>query len=38
MIWRVCASSGSERLVHQQNFRVADQNLRQTDALALPAG
>ena len=27
----------TERLVHQQDFRIADQDLRQPDALALPA-
>ena len=28
----------TERLVHQQDFRIADQHLRQADALALAAG
>ena len=28
----------AERLVHQQDLRIADQHLREADALALPAG
>ncbi len=28
----------AERLVHQKDFRIADQHLRQADALSLPAG
>jgi hypothetical protein len=38
MICRVWASSGPNGLVHQKDFRIADQNLRQADAFALPAG
>ena len=37
MICRVCASSGPEGLVHEQDLGVADQHLRQRHALALPA-
>ena len=28
----------AERLIHQEDLRIADQNLRQADALALTAG
>ncbi len=37
MICRVCASSVPNGSSIQKDFRIADQHLRKTDALALPA-